>query len=190
MEISTILVVIGTFFISGTVKGVIGLGLPTVSLALLTVAIDLPSAMALLLAPSLVTNIWQTLSGRATMALLKRIWPFLLSAAVTIGVGNMALTRVDLAMRSMLLGALLVVYASINLGKVKFTIQSRQEVWVGLLAGALNGTLTEMTGSFVVPGVMYLQAINFARDALIQAMGMLFTVSTLALGIALAIMTI
>ena len=38
---------LATFLLAGTVKGVIGLGLPTVSLAILTVAIDLPNAMAL-----------------------------------------------------------------------------------------------------------------------------------------------
>lgn len=37
----TIAIVIGTFLLAGTVMGVIGLGLPTVSLALLTVAIGL-----------------------------------------------------------------------------------------------------------------------------------------------------
>jgi uncharacterized membrane protein YfcA len=43
-----------------------------------------------------------------------------------------------------------------------------------------------MTGSFVVPGVPYLQAIGLPRDMLIQAMGMLFVLSTAALGLALA----
>jgi uncharacterized membrane protein YfcA len=42
-----------------------------------------------------------------------------------------------------------------------------------------------MTGSSVVPGVMFLQAIGLPRDMLIQAMGMLFTASTLALAVAL-----
>jgi uncharacterized membrane protein YfcA len=42
-----------------------------------------------------------------------------------------------------------------------------------------------MTGSFVVPGVLFLQAIGLSRDRLIQAMGMLFTASTLALAVAL-----
>lgn len=54
-----------------------------------------------------------------------------------------------------------------------------------LLAGAVNGILTGMTGSFIVPGVMYLQALSLPRDMPIQAMGMLFTVSTLALALAL-----
>ena len=57
--------------------------------------------------------------------------------------------------------------------------------WAGPVVGAINGVLTGLTGSFVVPGVMYLQAIGLPRDQLVQAMGMLFTVSTLALGIAL-----
>jgi uncharacterized membrane protein YfcA len=56
---------------------------------------------------------------------------------------------------------------------------------VGPLVGLANGVLTGMTGSFVVPGVMFLQAIGLARDVLIQAMGMLFALSTLALAIAL-----
>ncbi|MEP2560021.1 MAG: sulfite exporter TauE/SafE family protein, partial [Rhizobiaceae bacterium] len=48
-----------TFLLAGLVKGVIGLGLPTVSLAVLAVLFDLPTAMALLIVPSLLTNIWQ-----------------------------------------------------------------------------------------------------------------------------------
>ena len=55
----------------------------------------------------------------------------------------------------------------------------------GPLLGTVNGILTCMTGSFVVPGVMFLQGIGLRRDALVQAMGMLFTASTLALGLAL-----
>jgi uncharacterized membrane protein YfcA len=53
----------------------------------------------------------------------------------------------------------------------------------GPVIGAVNGVLTGMTGSFVFPGVLYLQAIGLPRDAFIQAMGMLFTVSTVALAL-------
>lgn len=184
-DITEILAVTGTFLLAGMVKGVIGLGLPTVSLALLTVAFDLPGAMALLLVPSLVTNLWQAVSGGHGRAVLLRIWPFLVMATVTVWVGAAALTRVDLALLTALLGVLLVAYALINLGGVHITIPVRHESWAGPLIGSANGVLTGMTGSFVVPGVMFLQAIGLNRDQLIQAMGMLFTVSTLALGAAL-----
>ena len=181
----TILVIVGTFLIAGTIKGVIGLGLPTVSLALLTVTVGLPNAMALLLVPSLITNLWQAIVGGSGRAILRRLWPFLLMATVTVWFGSTALTRVDLSLLSALLGALLVVYSTVNLAGLRFTITTRQELWVGPLAGLVNGILTGMTGSFVVPGVLFLQAIGLSRDMLIQAMGMLFTASTLALAVAL-----
>ena len=181
----TILIVAGTFLMAGAVKGVIGLGLPTVSLALLTVAIGLPEAMNLLLVPSLVTNLWQAVVGGHGRAVLRRVWLFLAMATATVWLGANALTRVDLSLLSALLGVLLVVYSTVNLVGYRFALTARQELWVGPLVGSVNGLLTGMTGSFVVPGVMVLQAIGLSRDMLIQAMGMLFTASTLALAFAL-----
>jgi uncharacterized membrane protein YfcA len=183
-EVAT-LIVAATFLLAGTIKGVIGLGLPTVSLAILTVALDLPTAMALLLVPSFVTNLWQASIGGNARLLILRLWPFLLSASLTVWIGAMALIRVDLTLLSALLGALLVMYAVASLVGLKPVIAARQEIWSGPLAGTINGLLTGMTGSFVVPGVMYLNALGFTRQQLIQAMGMLFTLSTLALALAL-----
>ena len=72
-------------------------------------------------------------------------------------------------------------YAVVNLSGLRFNIKTRHEWWVGSLTGSVNGILTGMTGSFVVPAVFYLQSIGLRRDVLIQSMGILFTVSTLAL---------
>ena len=185
LDAATILAIAGTFLIAGAVKGVIGLGLPTVSLALLAVAINLPNAMAVLLVPSFVTNIWQATVGGHGRSLLRRIWLFLLVATITVRLGASALTRVDHSLLTALLGLLLVAYAAANLAGLRLRVEARHERWAGALAGLVNGVLTGMTGSFVVPGVMFLQALGLSRDALIQAMGMLFTVSTLALGFAL-----
>ena len=56
---------------------------------------------------------------------------------------------------------------------------------MGALVGVVNGTVTGMTGAFVMPSILYLQAIGLTRDALIQAMGLVFSISTVALAIAL-----
>ncbi|TKT76720.1 sulfite exporter TauE/SafE family protein [Aquamicrobium sp. LC103] len=183
---SGVLVAVGlTFLLAGMVKGVIGLGLPTVSLALLTATLGLPQAMALLLVPSFATNLWQALSGGNGRTILRRLWPFLVMATVTVWVGALALTRADPALLSGLLGVLLVVYSAINLAGARVTVPAAHEAWLGPVFGATNGVLTGMTGSFVVPGVMYLQAIGLPRDMLVQAMGILFTLSTAALALAL-----
>ncbi len=181
----TVLIVAATFLAAGAVKGVIGLGLPTVSLAVLTVALGLPEAMNLLLVPSVATNLWQACVGGNAVAILRRLWPFLLMAVATVWIGAGALTRVDLSLLSGMLGALLIFYAAISLSGLRIAVGARQERWAGPAFGAVNGVLTGMTGSFVVPGVMYLQAIGLPRDMLIQAMGALFTLSTLALAVGL-----
>ncbi|MGY8795965.1 MAG: sulfite exporter TauE/SafE family protein, partial [Woeseiales bacterium] len=51
--------------------------------------------------------------------------------------------------------------------------------------GLLNGALTGMTGSFMVPSVLYMQALGFPKDMLVQAMGAFFGISTLMMTISL-----
>jgi len=165
MDTVQIVIVLLTFFLAGLVKGVIGLGLPTISLAILTVAINLESAMALMLAPSLVTNLWQGFSGCNTRYLLSRLWPFLVATATVVFIGSLlfALTLTQASTKSYI----------------------KKDTTIALAAGALNGLLTGLTGSFVVPGVMYLQSLDFDKDRFVQAMGLLFSVSTVALAAAL-----
>lgn len=180
-----LLSIIGIFLLAGMVKGVIGLGLPTVSLALLTVAFDLPHAMVLLLIPSFATNLWQAIVGGNGRVIFLRLWPFLLMATITVWIGATALSRVDLPVLSSILGLLLILYGAVNLAGFKLSLSKQQEAWAGPLLGSINGILTGMTGSFVVPGVLFLQALGLPRDMLIQAMGVFFTTSTLALAFAL-----
>lgn len=185
MDLYVVILIAVTFLLAGLVKGVIGLGLPTVSLALLTATLGLPQAMALLLVPSFATNLWQAASGGNGLAIIRRHWPFFAMATMTVWIGALALTRLEASLLSGLLGLLLILYSVVNLAGMRMTIPASQQVWLGSAFGAANGVLTGMTGSFVVPGVMYLQAIGLSRDVLVQAMGILFTLSTLALAVAL-----
>jgi uncharacterized membrane protein YfcA len=54
------------------------------------------------------------------------------------------------------------------------------------LVGALTGLATAATGVFAIPAVPYLGALGLDKDDLIQALGLSFTVSTVALAAALA----
>ena len=86
------------FLFAGGIKGVIGLGLPTVSLGLLAIFLDLTTAMALLTMPAAATNVWQAAVGGNARMIVRRLWPFMLAATITVWLGAMALTRVDLAL--------------------------------------------------------------------------------------------
>lgn len=177
--------VIAIFLIAGMVKGVVGMGLPTLSLALLTLITDLTSAMALMLVPSLVSNAYQSLSGGKFMAMLKKCAPFMLMAGLFVWAGAQALVRVDLPLLTGLLGMCLIVYSLVSIIGRSVPKSLVSQWWSGSAFGAVNGVLAGLTGSFVFPGVMYLQSIGLSRNELIQAMGILFAVSTLSLGFSL-----
>jgi uncharacterized membrane protein YfcA len=174
-----------TFLLAGLVKGVTGLGLPSVSLALLTATLGLKPAMAILLIPSFVTNVWQAFVGGNLLAILGRLWSLLLvlCLATWLGVGILAKANADGL--AGLLGVVLAGYAVFGLMRLDPPSPGRWEPWLSPLVGAGSGLLNGMTGSFVVPGVFYLQSLRFSRDGLIQSMGVLFTTSTIALGVAL-----
>lgn len=178
---ANIVILISTFLLAGTVKGAIGLGLPTISIALLAIAFDLTTAMALLLIPSLITNLWQGLIGGHFTVLIKRFWLFLTCATVTVWLGAAAWSQFELIWLTALLGLSLLVYAGLSLSGWRPSLSLMQARWSSPLFGVANGVLTGMTGSFVVPGVLYLQALGLRRDMLVQAMGLLFALSTLAL---------
>lgn len=185
MDLPLLALTLLTFFIAGLVKGVVGLGLPTVAVGLIALFYDLPTAMILFLAPAFVTNIWQATYGGHGRVLLRRLWVFLVLVIAFVFVGAQALVHIDLDALTAILGFSLCVYAVLSLMGAQLSFAPYQESWAGPLMGALNGTLTGMTGSFAVPGIMYLQALGLKRDELIQAMGLLFCLSTLALGLAL-----
>ena len=149
-EPSTVIIILGTFLFAGMVKGIIGLGLPTISLALLTIATSLPTSMALLLVPSLFTYIWHAFFCGKFREILIRLWPLFLTAAFTIWFGVLVLSSIELTLLSALLGMLLIIYAVINLSGYRFNLNTRHEWWVGFIAGSVNGILTGITGSYVV----------------------------------------
>jgi uncharacterized membrane protein YfcA len=177
--------VVSAFCVAGFVKGMVGLGLPTVSLGLLSLFVDLPTAMALLVMPSLLTNIWQAIVGGEFSSLFRRLWLFLLLAVTMVHVGAELFTMVETALLQRALGALLFLYALLALIGKTPQLSPIQERVSSPICGAINGMLTGLTGTLFIPGVMFLQAIGLSKDALVQAMGMLFAASTASLGLAL-----
>lgn len=180
------LLVMGTFLLAGTVKGVIGLGLPTVAMGMLGLAMLPAQAAALLIVPSTVTNLWQLALGGHLSVLLKRLWPMFVLIALGAGLGTLwlGMDAGPWVVRS--LGGALLVYGLSGLFLPTFKVAPRTERWLGPLCGLTTGLITSATGVFVIPAVPYLQALGLSRDQLVQALGLSFSVSTLALAAGLA----
>jgi uncharacterized membrane protein YfcA len=181
-----IAIVTGAFTLAGFVKGVIGLGLPTVSIGILGLVMAPVEAVALLVVPSLVTNIWQLALGPNFRPLLARQWTMLVAICVGIAIGSYLFGTVQVPGAKRWLGTALLAYAAFGLLPVRLHVRQRDEPLLSPIVGFLTGLLASITGVFVVPNVPYLQALGLDRDDLIQALGLSFTISTIALGVGLA----
>jgi uncharacterized membrane protein YfcA len=173
------------FLLAGLVKGVIGMGLPTVAMGLLALALPPAEAAAILVVPSLVTNVWQLAAGPRFATLARRLWPMMLAVTVGTIAGAGVIAGGASGLAEACLGAALALYAVVGLSGFKFAVARGREAWLGPVVGATTGLVTGATGVFVIPAVPYLQAIGLERDELIQALGLSFTVSTIALALGL-----
>ncbi|TPJ64508.1 sulfite exporter TauE/SafE family protein [Mesorhizobium sp. B2-6-1] len=173
------------FLAAGFVKGVVGMGLPTVAMGLLAVAMAPAEAATLLLIPSLVTNLWQLSTGPSFGGLVRRLWTMMAGVVIGTVIGAGLLTGAHTAAASGALGVALMLYAVLGLAKAGFSTPPRHEALLSPLVGVATGLVTGATGVFVIPAVPYLQSLRLGREELIQALGLSFTVSTAALAIGL-----
>jgi uncharacterized membrane protein YfcA len=185
MDPLLIALVVAAYLLAGFVKGVIGMGLPTVAMGLLAAVMSPAQAAAILIAPSLATNIWQMVAGPYLLALIRRLGTMLLGLFVGAWLGNGILTGANARPAATGLGIVLIAYALIGLSKVKFSVPRASEIWLAPIVGVLTGIVMAATGVFVIPALPYLQAIGFDKDELVQALGLHFTVSTVALALIL-----
>lgn len=186
-SIAILVWVSATFIAAGFVKGVVGMGLPTVAMGVLSLGMAPASAAAMLVVPSLVTNIWQLLAGPTFGGLLRRMATMMLTVFVGTILGIGVLTGQSASLAGAALGAVLALYGAVGLTAPRFTVSAKIEPWLSPVVGLVTGLVTGATGVFVIPAVPYLNSLGLAKEELIQALGLSFTVSTLALACALGL---
>lgn len=186
METTAVAATFVAFLAGGAAKGIVGMGLPTVALAILGTVLGLHEALPLLVVPAFLTNAWQAAYGGRFRLLIKRFWSMIAASCFGVWAGSVILFRVDPGIMNATLGAVLALYALLGLTAVRFRVPPAQEPYLTPLAGAATGVVVGTTGSLVMPVVPYFQALGLDKDTLVQAMGLSFATSSLALGIALA----
>jgi uncharacterized membrane protein YfcA len=169
------------FLLAGFVKGTLGLGLPTVAMGLLATTMAPGQAIAIVIVPAIVTNIWQTFVGPYLRDIIRRLWPLMLGTVAGIWINAGLLTGPYAAYGTVVLGVLLVIYAIVGLNRFSFKVARRDEKWIGGIVGVVTGLISAATGVQVIPSMPFMQAIGMEKDELVQALGVFFTTATLAL---------
>ncbi|MEZ5701843.1 MAG: sulfite exporter TauE/SafE family protein [Burkholderiaceae bacterium] len=184
MDALELLILTAVFVVAGAVKGVTGMGLPTVAISLLGLWMAPAQAAALLVVPSLVTNLMQC-RGAFLMSLFRRLWPGWLALGAATVLAPAFGGDESGGIAKLWLGAVLVMYGVWGLWRPVLPDLSSCKRWWSLLFGGVTGLVTAYTAVFVLPWVAYLQALRMGKDELVQALGLSFTVATVALAVRL-----
>src|SRR3981189_3199172 len=122
-----LILIAAAFLLAGFVKGVTGLGLPAVAMGLLAVTMQPSHALAIVIVPAIVTNIWQTFVGPYLRDIVRRLWPLMVGTVIGIWLNAGMLTGPFARYGGIVLGALLVIYAMIGLNKFNFNVARSEE---------------------------------------------------------------
>ncbi len=180
-----LLFIAAALLLAGFIKGVVGLGLPTVAIGLLAVTMQPSRAIAIVIVPAIVTNIWQTFAGPYLRDIIRRLWPLMAGTVIGIWLNAGMLSGPYAHYGPIVLGVLLVIYAIVGLSKFSFSVARSNEKWIGGIVGLLTGAVSAATGVQVIPSMPFIQAIGMEKDEFVQALGVFFTVATVALAFTL-----
>ncbi len=179
------LVIAGAFLIAGVAKGAIGIGLPPIAVGLMTLALPLGDALAMMTIPTLVTNIWQAFYGPGLRPLLRRFWTLAATAMITLLIVSSTLGQLGSAWAASWLGVILVAYSVLALVAWRPHVPREAEPWASPLAGVATGLVCGITGIAAIPFLPYMQSLEIHKDELVQGLGILFIAITAALTVAL-----
>jgi hypothetical protein len=152
-------------------------------MGLLAVAMPPAQALAIVIVPAIVANIWQTFVGPYLRDIIARLWPLMIGTVIGIWLNAGMLSGPYARYGTIVLGLLLVIYAVLGLVKFNFKVARSDEKWIGGIVGIVTGVISAATGVQVIPSMPFMQAIGMEKDELVQALGVFFTVATLGLTI-------
>jgi hypothetical protein len=172
-------------FLAGVVKGATGLGYASCALPFLVSAVGLKPAMALVLAPAMATNITVAFTAGHLREIAWRFSPLYLAMLPGIAIGIYLLLWINQAVAVMTLGVIVIGYSLMTLLRPTFALSGSAARLLQVPTGFLNGVLTGLTGSQVMPLFPYMMALDLDPNRLVQSINLAVMIASVFLALGL-----
>ena len=173
-------------FVSGVVKGMTGFALPMILVSGLGSILAPELALAGMILPALISNLWQAFrqGGKAALASARQHWRYLAMVLIFIAISSQFVLKIPSNLLFLILGVTVTVFTSLQLfgWKPQITVanKGRTELGVGTLAGFLGG----LTGTWGPPTVLYLTALGTPKTEHIRVQGVIYGAGAVMLALA------
>jgi uncharacterized membrane protein YfcA len=161
--------------LGGVVKGVISLGLPLVGMPLLLFAVDVPTAVNILMIPLILSNFVQVFEGGNTMAVLRRFWPLLICLSIGVIIGTGLVAALDQKLLLLILGSLVILFGIASLVQRDLAIPASAEPWLAPPVGLIAGTIGGMSTLFGPVLALFIVGLHLEREMFVKTISLLYT---------------
>jgi uncharacterized membrane protein YfcA len=185
MAVEHILLALAVFLIAGVVKGLVGMGLPTITIALTSLVLPLSDTIALIALPTIFTNVWQAAVGGNFRAIVRRQWPLIVPLALTLYLTMWLIGRKAPDWAFLVLAAVLVGYSVLGLFRIRLHIHADLEKPLAPVIGVVSGFVAGLVGVPVIPLMPYLQGLDIKPSELVQTLGVVLCATSVALTVSL-----
>ncbi|MCW5737461.1 MAG: sulfite exporter TauE/SafE family protein [Enhydrobacter sp.] len=185
MTTEHILLALSVFLLAGVVKGLVGMGLPTITIALTSLVLPLSDTIALIALPTIFTNVWQAAVGGRFWLIVRRQWPLIVPLGVVLYFTMWAIGRNTPDWAFLVLAVVLVVYSALGLFRIRLHIHADLEKPLAPVIGVISGVVAGLVGVPVIPLMPYLQALDIKPAELVQTLGVVLCATSLMLTVSL-----
>ena len=167
--------------VAGTVKGGIGIGLPTTIIALLSLVVDPRIAVALGIAPMVVTNFLQAWREGAALEAFRRFWPLAATNGVFLVLASQYAADAPADVIIGATGVSVSIFAAVSLLGRPPALPAGWERRAQIGAGVVGGIMGGLTGLWAPPMLVLLLALRLERSFFISTLGVLLFLGALPL---------
>jgi uncharacterized protein len=176
---------LAVFLLAGAVKGLVGLGLPTITIALTSLVLPLTEAVALIALPTIITNVWQAAVGGNFGRIVRRQWPLIATLATTLYLTMWLVGRKGPDWAFLVLALVLIVYGGLGLLRIRLHIHGDLERPLAPVIGTVSGFVAGLVGVPIIPLMPYLQGLDIRPAELVQTLGVVLCATSLTLTVSL-----
>ncbi len=181
-----VLLVVAAFAAAGLCKGVLGFGIPLVSVPILTGVMHPATTISVLAVPIVVANVWQSVEGSYSKGVLRRFWPAVLAIVAGSLIGAQFLTEIDPAATQFLIGVIVVAFSASQLRTFVIPPPGDREAWLTPVVGFAAGVLGGITTFFGPLMILYLVALRLTKNEFVATIALLYLVGAIPLFAVLA----
>ncbi len=183
-DLTVLAIVAVAFLFGGFAKGVTAVGMPIFAVAIMASTLEPRLALASLIMPAVVTNLWQTIRAEDFFRPLRRFWPMIACFMVTMLIFARVMAGLDTKMLFAILGGVLVLFSVLNMWRPQGEpLSPATERWAGPLAGLLGGALGGLTTIWGPPMVIFLVMLRLDKDEFVRTVGFIWSLGVIPLTI-------